>query len=92
MPEESDPEAGEASASKIGEALDPEAGKAEKSGKATEGNTYKELEEEGMGDSPLSDSKQPDEGTSPVGSVGNESWEVSPVEAKKTMSAEKIQH
>ena len=56
MPEESDPEAGEASASKIGEALDPEAGKAEKSGKATEGNTYKELEEEGMGDSPLSDS------------------------------------
>ena len=91
MPEESDPEAGEASASKIGEALDPEAGKAEKSGKATEGNTYKELEEEGMGDSPLSDSKQPDEGTSPVGSVGNESWEVSPVEAKKTMAAEKSQ-
>ncbi len=91
MPEESDPEAGEASASKIGEALDPEAGKAEKSGKATEGNTYKELEEEGMGDSPLSESKQPDEGTSPVGAVGNESWEVSPVEAKKTMAAEKSQ-
>ncbi len=73
------------------EESDPEAGEAEKSGKATEGNTYKELEEEGMGDSPLSDSKQPDEGTSPVGSVGNESWEVSPVEAKKTMAAEKSQ-
>ncbi len=71
------------------EESDPEAGEAEKSGKATEGNTYKELEEEGMGDSPLSDSKQPDEGTSPVGSVGNESWEVSPVEEKKTMATEK---
>ncbi len=91
MPEESDPEAGEASASKIGEALDPEAGKAEKSGKATEGNTYKELEEEGMDDSPLSESKQPDEGTSPVGAVGNEAGEVSPVEEKKTMATEKSQ-
>ncbi len=91
MPEESDPEAGEASASKIGEALDLEAGKAEKSGKATEGNTYKELEEEGMDDSPLSESKQPDEGTSSVGAVGNEAGEVSPVEEKKTMATEKSQ-
>lgn len=91
IPEESEPEAGEASASKIGESLDPEAGEAEKSGKATEGNTYKELEEEGMDDSPLSESKQPDEGTSSVGAVGNEAGEVSPVEEKKTMATEKSQ-